>query len=189
MVTSDTERSTSLDGRAPARLDRAAALAVDLGWGALAVLAAALLAFAWLFIRTDRGAQHVTDGDSIIAAGLVGAAVPAWLAWIAVRALAEGATHGQQRMGIRVEARMQRPVPRLLRLLVHPVSVPGWLWVAGVLAIVEVPWIPVFVGLIAVTIAVMGVISALVLTVNPGADALHDRLAGTRTVRDGTLVR
>ncbi len=174
---------TSSDGRPPARLDRATAFAIDLGWGALAVLAATLLAFGWLFVRTDLGATHVTDGDSIIAAAVIGAAIPAWIGWVALHALTTGATRGQQRTGLRVEVTSARPLARALRLALHPISVPGWLWLAAVVAILEVPWLPLLVVLIGATIALMGVISIALLITDPSAAPLHDRAAGTRVMR------
>ncbi|MBM4411364.1 MAG: hypothetical protein FJ037_08610, partial [Chloroflexi bacterium] len=103
--------TTTARGIPPGR--RVLAFAVDLIYGGLASLLAALAAGGWLLLRTSWGRDDIPAGDATFAAALLLAATPAWLAWTALRLAQRGATPGQDRQRLRVTG---PPRPRLLRL-------------------------------------------------------------------------
>jgi hypothetical protein len=167
----------------PRRRQRLQALALDLAVFTVAELAAAVVAIVWLLARTDAGRLDIGDGDAAVALATVSAVVPAWLAWLASHALdrtPSGATPGQRRAGLAVEA--AQPRDRLLRLALDPRGLLGMLWLTALLFLGEVVmlrWVALIVTAIA---AAMVVASAALWLANPGAAALHDRIARTRLV-------
>ncbi len=158
---------------------RVLAVAVDLIYGGLASLLAALVAGGWLLVRTGWGRDDVPSGDATFASALLLAATPAWLAWTALRLAQRGATPGQARCGLRVVGTPRR---RLLRLALHPLAVPGWLWLA-VLAAVATFEVLAIVFAIAVGIVLLGgLVTAGRAILRPRARGLHDLIARTRLV-------
>ena len=156
-------------------------MALDLGVLLLAVGAAAVVAFAWLLVRSSWGRYDVEVGDAYVATAIVGAAVPAWAAWQAVRFARQGATFGQVRMGLVTEG--VRGPRRFARLLAHPVSLPVWGWLWATLLLLGVPWLPTLALLGLALVGGMAVVTAGTMIARPRWRALHDRLAGTRVVR------
>ena len=171
---------TAWDAASGLRWRRLRALASDLAVLVAAEILVAALAVIWLVARTDAGRVDIGDGDAAMAMALLAGVVPAWLAWLALHSL-EGATRGQRRAGLMVEARRRRD--RLYRLALEPRGLFGWLWLAALLWLGEVFLIR-WVGAFALALAAGLVIaSAAQWLVRPNAAPLHDRIARTRVVR------
>lgn len=154
----------------------AATLAVLIDWMALLlmVVVALIVASAWLLLRTQAGRYDVPEFDSLAAVAFVTAAVPAWAAWQAYRLYADGATTGQALRGLRVEG---APGRRAARLLLHPVALPLWVWIAatGVLS-----------GSRRIAVVVLGVTAIMMLltgVTRAFRRPLYDLVTGTRLVR------
>ncbi|MEX2229519.1 MAG: RDD family protein [Dehalococcoidia bacterium] len=186
-ATSGGPAATDSGLRPPGRRQRCAAVLLDFLTAALAVAAAALLATLWLLVRTGRGREDATSGDSLVATALVLAAPPAWAAWQLVRVRRGAGTAGQARVSLAVTAH-RRSVPSTrtaatLRLLWHPLAVTAWLWLAALSVLFDaIPAALVCLGLALVWV-LAGVASAALVLRNPAARALHDRLAGTSLCR------
>ena len=166
--------------QASSRRRRLAAASIDALGAMLAVAAGTAVAVAWLMSRTDLGRTDASSGDAVAAASLIGAALPAWAAWTALRVKREGATAGQRMAGLAVstDARMGSWLP-VLRLAVHPLALPLWGWFAITALLSGLPWVwapPAIAGL---AVAVAGLASFALLLVRPGARAIHDRVART----------
>jgi hypothetical protein len=169
---------------APLRRDRVLAVTIDALWGLGAVFFAAMVAFTWLFVRTGWGRYDVESIDSIAAAALIAAAIPAWLAWLSIGLRQDRATFGQRSRQLTVAAEgARRPAPELLRLAVHPLGLAGWGWLTILFALLTVPVLPLLFAAITGTIALMGIVSAVLILRDPGTRGLHDRIAGTRLAR------
>lgn len=172
-------RTDSISGTPAPRGPRLRALLSDLGALLLAEAAIAVAATLWLVARTDRGRLDIGDGDAAIALALLGGVIPAWLAWLALSAV-DGATPGQRRAGLAIEA--ARPRDRLLRLLLDPRGLVGWFWLVALLWLGEavlVRWL----GLLAFAIVLGIALTSTVLWLfRPTSPAPHDRLARTRLV-------
>jgi hypothetical protein len=164
-----------MSGVSPGR--RAAALAIDLILGGLASAAAGLLAGGWLLLRTGWGRDDVPSGDATFAGALLLAATPAWLAWSAARLVLRGATPGQARARLLVTGSRGR---RLLRLACHPVSVPGWSWLAILAAVATFDVLAVTFAVVGVTVLAGGLGTAVTALARPQGRGLHDVIAGTR---------
>lgn len=164
-------------GVSPGR--RLLALAVDLILGGLASAAAALLASVWLLLRTAGGRDDVPAGDATFAAALLLAATPAWLAWTGIRLIRRGATPGQAHAGIRVTGTRGR---RLVRLACHPVGVPGWCWLAILVAVATFEAVAVAFAAAGAAVLVGGLVTAATAIAWPERRGLHDVVAGTRLV-------
>ncbi len=168
------------------RLVRLVAVVIDAATLLLLLLAGLVVAFVWLLIRSSAGRYDAETGDTLIATSLIGAIVPAWTAWQALRLYRLGATFGQARLGLAVEGPRWR---RALRLLLHPLSLLlwGWLLLTSLLAGVH-PVLALVVGLL---IAVGGgafwlaslAVSAARKRERPHGRLPHDWIAGTRLVR------
>ena len=122
--------------RPPGRLVRFSAVVVDFVTLLLPFLAGLAVAFAWLLVRSSAGRYDAETGDTLIAASLVGATIPAWTAWQGTRLYRLGATFGQARFGLAVDG---APWRRTLRLLAHPLSMPLWTWLVLTLLIAGAP--------------------------------------------------
>lgn len=168
------------DERAPGAGVRLAAIVYDAGTLLLLLLAALVVAFAWLLIRTSWGRFDVGTGDALVATSLIGATTPAWGAWQAARLHRDGATVGQARFGLATEG---EPLRRSARLLVHPLSLPLWFWLALTVLISEVRIVLWPILFILLAVAVAGLLSLGILLVRGDARLLHDYVAGTRVVR------
>lgn len=169
--------TTAAPGVPPAR--RLLAFATDLIYGGLASLLAASAAGGWLLLRTGWGRDDVPSGDATFASALLLAATPAWLAWTAIRLAQRGATPGQARCGLRVVGRPRR---RLLRLAAHPLSVPGWLWLAILAAIATFEVLAIACAAAGLAVLLGGLVTAGTALLRPRARGLHDFIARTRLV-------
>ena len=162
------------DEQTPGRF--AATLAVLIDWTALLLMVAVALvvASAWLLLRTQAGRYDVPEFDSLAAVAFVTAAVPMWAAWQAHRLYSYGATTGQALRGLRVRG---APGRRAARLLLHPVALPLWVWIAatGVLS-----------GSRRIAVIVLGVTAIMMLltgVTRAFRRPLYDMVTGTRLVR------
>ncbi|MFA7248193.1 MAG: RDD family protein [Dehalococcoidia bacterium] len=145
---------------------------------------AVVVAAGWLLARTSLGRDDASDRDTAIALAVVAAVPPAWLARLAFTLLTTHATEGQRTAGLRIEVRRARDRTALaLRLAVHPLAVSGWAWGAGVLALAGVYAAALALAAVAALVCAAGLVSLAIVLVDPGARALHDRIAGTRVVR------
>lgn len=175
------------DARPPSgatpRRARLHALAGDVGMLLGGSLLATLLAFAYLLVRTSWGATDVGDFDSALAAALLLAIPPTWAAWLLISVAEHRATPGQRRAGLVLAASetARRGAPQL-RMALHPLSLPLWLWSAVMLLLLSVPVLPWLVVLWCSLIAIVGLASFVMLLVQPRSPAIHDQLAGTRVV-------
>ena len=163
--------------RRPGRVARLLAVLID--WTALLLMlvAALVVALAWLLLGTQAGRYDVADNDALAAAALVGATVPAWAAWPATRLYLRGATTGQARRGLAIEG---APWRRVVRMLAHPVSAPLWGWLMVTALIAKAPFYALLVpiGIVALAFIVMG-LSFLV----PSFREAFDGVTRTRLVR------
>ena len=157
--------------RTRARLLRS--LARDVATLLLAFALAAAFATAYLLLRTDRGRLDVSAFDATIAFAVLASSAPAWTAWRIVRTPSPLAWPDGH-------ANAQAVVTRGVLVLLHPCVIPSLFWLAGLLALMEVPvaWL--------LTLAVAGITTALGLTslltmlVRPTATPLHLRVARRR---------
>lgn len=166
------------DTRPPARRPvRFAAVADDLGRLLVGSIATFLVALAFLFWRTSWGAVDATASDTAIATALLLAPAPTWLAWMLAGAIEDSATPGQRRRGIGVQFASPRRRARLIRFAIHPLSAPGWLWLAAIaylLALGPLSWLLTFV---AAAVTVTGLGSTILLAL--GRRSLHDLVLGS----------
>lgn len=158
---------------------RAQAFAIDVIYGGLASLGAALAASGWLLFRTAWGRDDVPSGDATFASALLLAATPAWLAWTAMRLLRRGATPGQARCGLWV---VGRPRNRVLRLAVHPLAFPGWLWLAILAAVASFYVLALAIAAVGTAVLIGGLFTAGQALLRPDTRGLHDLIARTRLV-------
>ena len=140
----------ALDSRAPMmtvdvpgppapRRTRFAAAFWDLSWLGLGSLLAVAVGFGFLFWRTRWGAVDAGDGDTALAAALVLSVVPTWLTWLLASMFGDGGTPGQHRRGLVVGPAVHGWPVRLLRFALHPLSAPGWIWLAAILFLMGAP--------------------------------------------------
>jgi len=169
--------TTAAPGIPPGR--RVLAFAIDLIYGGLASLLTALAAGGWLLLRTAWGRDDVPSGDATFASALLLAATPAWLAWTALRLVRHGATPGQGRQRLRVTGAPRR---RLLRLTVHPLAVPGWLWLSILAAVATCNVVAIACAAVGTAVFLGGLITAGRALLRPQAPGLHDLIARTRLV-------
>ncbi len=178
-------------GGAPRRLRRLGAATADVVALWIAIIGVLIVANLYLLVRTAAGRYDVGDVDSLIAVTFEASIVPVWVAWQVFSVVRTGATAGQRLLGLRVETLPRAHAgARFLRMALHPVSAPAWLWLALMIWLAGAPralsLTPVM-GAAAVVAA--GVASGVILLVRPpGARAIHDRLARTRIV-DGRAAR
>ncbi len=165
---------------------RLLAVAIDAASLLLLLLGGLAVAFVWLLIRSSAGRYDAETGDTLIAASLIGAIVPAWTAWQGARLYRLGATFGQARLGLAVEGARWG---RTLRLLVHPISLLLWGWVLITLLLAGAPFIWLLVAVVNATVVItLFWVGALLVSVARGSEWRHGRLphdwlARTRLVR------
>jgi len=172
----------------PSRGRRLRAVAYDLTGLALGVVLAFVAGVAWLLARSEAGGVDVADGDAALAAAVLLAVLPAWVAWGALGRVRERGTPGQRAAGLEVvrESEGSRGVGGGLRAgcaaVVHPLAVPAWLWLAAVVALAGYE-VAALVPLALAGVAVLfGVLSFVLLLARPSMPSLHDQLAGVRIV-------
>ena len=157
------------------------AIAIDAATLGLALFAGAAIGAAWLLLRSEAGSIDAPFRDAALALALCAAAVPAWTAW-QWRALVEHGTTFGGRIA-RLDGVPAAPSRRLLRLLLHPISVPAWCWLAATVAVAAAPgdraieWATAGVALVALLLALLGLASLVQLLRRPHARSLHERLA------------
>lgn len=178
----------SSDGslRRPGRLVRLFAVVIDAVTLLFLLLAGAVVAFLWLLIRSSAGRYDAETGDTLIAASLIGAIVPAWTAWQGARLYHLGATFGQSRLRLAVEGAPRR---RAARLLLHPLSLLLWGWLVLTLLLAGAPalWV-LAAAAIAAAAYTGGWLGSLLVTATQAREQRrwrlpHDWLAKTRLVR------
>lgn len=177
-----TATSASATGASPhrtARSTRLRALVIDLGAGLAIQLGSGVLALLVFLASTSGGERDLSSSAAAIGWAIALAAVPAWFGYLGHAVAVDGGTPGQAATGLTVEG---GPARRLARLALHPMSALGWCWLALVAGWATVPGVPLMLAAVAVTVLGGGVVSAVLLARDPGAPALHDRLAGTRLV-------
>lgn len=164
------------DGRAPAaRGRRVAATVDDLARLALGTIIALAASIGFLFWRTAWGAVDATALDTAIATAVLLTPAPTWLSWMLAAALDDRATPGQHRRGLGVRFGRSEPSGlRLLRFAIHPLSAPGWLWLAAIAFLIGAPLLSWLLLFIASVVAISGLGSVALLAL--GRRALHDLL-------------
>ncbi|MDP6605311.1 MAG: hypothetical protein QF664_03485, partial [Dehalococcoidia bacterium] len=119
----------------------------------------------------------------------VAAAIPAWTAWLAARLWRDAATPAQRRQGLVLVTAGALPGEtrrrRVARLAIHPLSLPGWLWLTLTAALGGVPWLWIMPALAATAVALAALGSLALLVARPQRRAVHDLLARTRLTADG----
>ena len=186
------------------RRRRLAAVGFDVAAVFVATLAAVVIATLWLLLRSGLGRDDAGGGDAVLALSLVAAVVPAWALYVGAALWRGGLTPGQRRMVVAVEARGagEALAPfdglrvsgevlepgghgsasrwrRALRLAVHPISLPTWVWLALTALLTGVPWLWLPFALAAGGVALAGAASLVMFLGWPSMPALHDRVAGT----------
>jgi hypothetical protein len=164
----------------PGRARRLAAVLADVVAALAAQLGGLLLALVWLLAVTDRGRFDPTVREAEVAWALLFAALPAWFAWLAVRAARHRQTAAQRRLGVRIEA--ATGARAVLRLALHPLTALGWLWFAGFATLLGHWQLALGALALAGGWLAAGLLSGLLLLRSRDARPLHDRLAGTRLV-------
>ncbi|MPZ99804.1 MAG: hypothetical protein GEU80_10810 [Dehalococcoidia bacterium] len=173
------DRPREVAGAVPGRRERLAAATFDLVTLCLALAVAGLVATLFLLLRTGLGATDVGDVDAMLAFAALSASVPTWTAWYALRLL-DGASRGHAAAGLRVRG---PAAGRLLRVVVHPLGAPFWLWLAGLAGLLGGRTAAQPFAVVAGVVVLGGVVSLAMLLVRPGARALHDRAAHTTLLR------
>ena len=162
---------------------RARAALSDLGVLLGGGVAAFLVAVVYLLVRTSWGATDASDFDSALAAALLLAVPLTWAAWLLMSVAEHRATPGQRRAGLVVARREDDwRSARLLRMALHPMSLPFWLWVAAMLLLLGVPLAPWAVLLWSALVVIGGLASLVLLAIRPGTPGVHDWAARTRVV-------
>ncbi len=169
---------------APGRVRIVAAAAVDAALLVALHAGAAVLATAWLLVRSESGRLDVGATDAAVAVSVIAAAAPAWVAWTLLATRRRLPTPGQGLARIRPVPAGGAPRGALyVRAAAAPLSLPGWLWAAATPLVAGLPpWLalPPLVGATGVAAAALG--SLGLLLVRPRARLLHDRLARTSLV-------
>jgi len=172
----------------PSRGRRLRAVVYDLTGLALAVVLAFIAAVAWLLARTEAGRFDVADVDGALAAAVLLAALPAWVAWAVLGLVRQRGTPGQRAAGIEVVPESEEPrgagwwLRAGLAAVVHPLAVPAWLWLAAVVALAGYEVAALVPLALAAVAALFGVLSFVMLLARPSMPPLHDQLAGVRPV-------
>jgi hypothetical protein len=170
---------------APRRTRRLLAAAVDILALGAALTGAFLVATIYLLARSALGRDDVSDLDSLIAVAIEVSIIPVWIAWQTMSVASHGATVGQRLLGLHVDALPRaHEGARYLRLLLHPVSAPAWLWLALAVWLAGAPATLALTPLFAAgAVAAAGIASGVIVIVRPpGARPIHDVLARTRLV-------
>lgn len=116
--------------------------------------------------------------ESSIAAALLLAPTPSWLAWILTATLTTGGTPGQLRKQTFVRATENaRSGARLIRFASHPLSAPVWGWLAVVTFLLDAR-LASYVFSAASIIVIIGGLGSILLMIFR-LDTLHDRIAQT----------
>lgn len=163
-----------------------AAFAYDIVTFVGALLATGMLAGAWLLARTGFGRIDPTGNEAVVAFAVWGAALPAWTVW-QWRSLA---SHGTSVGMYRTAAGPGTPLllssrRRIWWYVLHPVTVPGWIWLSLTL-LIPGPWqlavLPLSMSVLQTAIALT---SCIVVFVAPNLTPGHVRIARGRRRRRG----
>jgi len=162
---------------------RARAAIADLGVLFGGALVAFLGGMAYLLIRTNWGRYDTSDIDSALAGALLVAVPPTVAAWLLLSVAEHRATPGQRRAGLVIARREDGwRGARLLRMALHPLSLPFWVWLVAMLSLLAVPVLPWLVVVWGALVGLGGLSSAVLFALRPGTPAIHDRVARTRVV-------
>jgi uncharacterized RDD family membrane protein YckC len=178
-VTVASTPQVSLSVPPTSRRQRGLAVAIDAATLLVALVITTTVAVGWLLARTETGRLEVRDADARLAAALVLAVPPTWLAWL-VPGVARGATPGQRRAHLEVRGSL---VARVNRLALHPLALLLWGWLALTAFAFGTPRLGVAVAFLAAFVLALGLGSFVLWMISPTSRALHDRLARTRLVR------
>ncbi len=168
----------------PGRSRILAAVAIDIVLISGMYLGGLATALVWLLIRTDAGRIDTEEVDAVIAVAIVGAAAPAWISWTLLNAYRQLGTPGQRIVCI-------RPIPNwgvaqwalYLRVVVSPLSLPGWLWITATPLLAGMPaWLALPAFLSTAVVLTTGIGSLAITLVRPHTRMLHDRAARTTLV-------
>lgn len=161
-----------------------AAFAYDIVTLVGALLATALIAALWLLTRTSLGRIDPNERDAVIGFALWGAALPAWTVW-QWRSLA---SHGTSAGMYRAAAGPGTPLllsrrRRVWWYVLHPVTVPGWIWLSLTL-LIPGPWeLAVLPLAITVLQTAITLTSCIIVFVAPNVTPGHVRIARGRRRR------
>jgi len=172
-----------LPSNAAPRGARVRALLWDVGGLVFGALISFVVGVTYLLMRTTWGTYDAGDFDSALATALVLAVPPTQAGWLLLSVAERGATPGQRRAGLAIARREgEWRAARIVRMALHPLSLPAWLWLAAMLFLLAVPVLPWLVVLWSGLLAI-GVLSSIVIfAIRPAAPAVHDLLARTRVV-------
>ena len=172
----------------PSRGSRLRAVGYDLTGLALAVVLAFVAGIVWLLARSEAGGVDVADVDAALAAAVLLAALPAWVAWAVLGLARECGTPGQRAAGVEVVRDIEEPrstggwLLAGLGAAVHPLAVAAWLWLAAVVALAGFEVVALVPLALAGVGVLFGVLSFVLLLTRPALPPLHDQLAGVRPV-------
>lgn len=162
---------------------RARAAITDLGGLFGGALVAFLGGVTYLLIRTNWGRYDASDIDSALAGALLVAVPPTVAAWLLLSVAEHRATPGQRRAGLVIARREDGwRGARLLRMALHPLSLPFLVWLVAMLSLLAVPVLPWLVVIWGALVGLGGLSSAVLFALRPGTPAIHDWVAGTRVV-------
>lgn len=178
-IPSVSSMSTERSSARVSRRARVRAVAFDLLLCAGIQSALVALAFLLFIVQTGGGADDLGTTTATVGWALALAAVPAWLGLLGHSSTLLDGTPGQRSAGLGVEG---APTRRVARLAVHPLNALGWWWLALVAALAMIPGLPLLLTAAGFLALGGGVVSAVILLLDPSALPLHDRLAGTRLV-------
>jgi len=152
----------------------------------------ATASFLNIFLRSDYGEGHVSDGAGWTSVAILMAAIPAWLAANLALLSVRGQTVGQYVLGLGVVTEAGVP-PRLGRLvlywlalhplLYHPVFSGFWLLFAFAALGLSENAFAVAASLAIALLCLLAPLGGLLFaSLDPRRRAIHDRLAGIRVV-------
>ena len=162
---------------------RARAAITDFGRLFGGALVAFLGSVTYLLIRTNWGKYDASDIDSALAGALLVAVPPTVAAWLLLSVAEHQATPGQRRVGLIIARRKDGwRGARQLRMALHPLSLPFWVWLITMLSLLAVPVLPWIVVIWGALVGLGGLSSAVLFAFRPRTPALHDWVARTRVV-------
>ena len=182
-IISLTENNADQPSEIAPRGARARAALSDIAMLLSGGVVAFVIALIYLFIRTGWGATDTTNFDSTLATALLLAVPPTSMAWMLLSLAEYRATPGQLREGLVVVSREGGlRWGLLLRIAMHPLNLPFWLWLTAILSLLAVPVLPRLVLLWSALVTIDGLLSIVLLVLRPRTPAIHDLLAQTRVV-------
>ncbi len=170
--------------RAPTERRRLfAGFAFDLVTLVGALIASGLVAVVWLLTRTEAGLVDPGGDDAVIAFAMWAAAMPAWSAWQWRSLQLHATSRGMHSVAPGSASQLFAGRRRVLWFMLHPVTVPAWIWLA-LTALIPGPFqLAVLPIAIATLQLVMTLTSCIVVFVTPSRPPGHVRVARGRRRR------